>query len=91
MLQISLLFKKFTKLHGQISREFLGLRIQNFQGIVFTQTETYGEIFKLVWLRCIDDVFLIWTHSEEKLKEFMRELNSFDSNINPLNASVALI
>ena len=52
MLQISLLFKKFTKLHGQISREFLGLRIQNFQGIVFTQTETYGEIFKsaLVYL-----------------------------------------
>ena len=35
----------------------------------------------LVWLRYIDDIFFIWTHSEEELKEFMRELNSFDTNI----------
>ena len=34
-----------------------------------------------MWLRYIDDIFFIWTHSEEQLKEFMRELNSFDSNI----------
>ena len=31
MLKISLLF---NKLHGQITREFLGLRMRNFQGIV---------------------------------------------------------
>ena len=35
----------------------------------------------LVWLRYIDDIFFIWTHSEKELKEFMRELNSFDTNI----------
>ena len=34
-----------------------------------------------MWLRYIDDIFFIWTHSEEQLKEFMREFNSFDSNI----------
>ena len=31
MLKISLLFKKIS--HGQITRELLGLRMQNFQGI----------------------------------------------------------
>ena len=35
----------------------------------------------LVWLRYIDDIFFIWTHGEKELKEFMRELNSFDTNI----------
>ena len=35
----------------------------------------------LVWLRYIDDILFIWTHSEEELKESMRELSSFDFNI----------
>ena len=35
LLKISLLFRKFDKLQGQVTREFLGLRMQNFQGIVF--------------------------------------------------------
>ena len=45
MLKISLLFKKFTNLR-QITREFLGLRMQNFQGIIFISTQTFKEIFK---------------------------------------------
>ena len=41
------------KLHGEITREFLGLRKRNFQGIVFTRTQIYREIFKsaLVYLK----------------------------------------
>ena len=42
------------------------------------ETQTFKP---LVWLRYIDDIFFIWTHSEEEFKEFMRELNSFDTNI----------
>ena len=40
------------KLHGQIIREFLGLRMRNFQGIAFIWTQTYREICKsaLVYL-----------------------------------------
>ena len=34
-LQISQLFKKFTETHGQITREFLGLRMRNLQGVAF--------------------------------------------------------
>ena len=44
----------------------------------FFETQTLKP---LVWLRYIDDVFFISTHSEEELKEFMREMNSFDANI----------
>ena len=39
----------------------------------------------LVWIRYIDDIFFIWTHSEKELKEFMGELNSFDTNIKFIN------
>ena len=44
----------FRKLYGYITREFLGLRMRNFQGmgIIFIRTQTYSEIFKsaLVYL-----------------------------------------
>ena len=40
------------KIHGQITREFLGLRTRHFQGMVFWSTQTYKEIFEsaLVYL-----------------------------------------
>ena len=39
-------------MYGQITREFLGLQMQNFQGIMFIWIRTYREIFKsaLVYL-----------------------------------------
>ena len=40
MLRSSLPFKKFTKIHGQITRKPLGSRMQNFQHIVFIRTQT---------------------------------------------------
>ena len=40
MLKISLVFK----LQGEITREFLGIRMRHFQGIVFICTKTYREI-----------------------------------------------
>ena len=40
------------KLYGQVTREFLGLRIRNFPGIVSVWTQPYRDIFKsaLVYL-----------------------------------------
>ena len=35
----------------------------------------------LVWPHYIDDIFFVWTISEEGLKKFMGDLNSFDTNI----------
>ena len=34
------------KLHRQITQEFVGLRMGNFQGIAFKWTQTYRVIFK---------------------------------------------
>ena len=52
MLKISLLFKESYKLHEQITRELLGLRMQNVQGIAFVRTQIDRDIFKsgLVYL-----------------------------------------
>ena len=34
-----------------------------------------------VWLRFIDDIFLIWTHGEDSLKDFISFINSFNPNL----------
>ena len=43
-------FYKNYKLHGWVTREFLGIRIQNFHGIIFIWIQTYGDIFKSAWV-----------------------------------------
>ena len=48
----------------------------------FLETKTLKS---LAWLRYIDNIFFIWTHREEELNTFMRELNSFDFNIKFIN------
>ena len=35
----------------------------------------------LVWWRYTDDIFMVWLHWEEKLKEFFKMLNSFHPTI----------
>ena len=40
MLRIRLLFKKFTKFAGKITREFFGLRIAKFSGYCFYMMNT---------------------------------------------------
>ena len=34
-----------------------------------------------IWWRYIDDIFFIWEHGEESLKEFVNEINSFHPTI----------
>ena len=45
-------FLENYKLYGWITPEFVGLRMPNFQDIIFTWLQTYGEILKstLVYL-----------------------------------------
>ena len=35
----------------------------------------------LIWLRYIDDIFFIWTHGEQKLNRFLKDLNNFTPNL----------
>ena len=49
------------------------------------KTKTYflktQELQPFVWLRYIDDIFLIWMHGEAELKKFMEGLNIFWLNL----------
>ena len=36
----------------------------------------------LSWLRYIDDIFFIWTHGEQELERFLKDLNNFTPNLN---------
>ena len=40
-----------------------------------------SKVKKSVWWRYIDDIFFIWEHGEESLKEFINEINSFHPTI----------
>ena len=44
----------------------------------FLKTQTLQP---LVWFRYIDDVFFLWTHGEENLKQFLYNLNNYDPNL----------
>ena len=39
------------------------------------------KIKLLVWFRYIDDVFFIWTHGKEKLKEFLKDFDNYHDTI----------
>ena len=60
MLKISLLFYEISKLHGQITQEFLGLRIRDFQGMVFIRTQRYSVFIqtRLMWLSPVEKDFV---------------------------------
>ena len=34
-----------------------------------------------IWLRFIDDIFMIWSHGLQKLKQFMNRINNYHSTI----------
>ena len=35
----------------------------------------------LIWLRYIDDILFIWTHGEQELERFLKDLNNFTPNL----------
>ena len=44
----------------------------------FLRTQSHQP---MVWFRHINNIFFIWTHVEEKLQEFMADINAFNPNI----------
>ena len=38
------------------------------------------QLQPFIWLRYIDDIFFIWTHDEEQLNLFLKDLNEFHPN-----------
>ena len=46
-----------------------------------TQKSQTSKFQPLVWFRYIDDIFFIWIHGENSLKNFMMEFDNFNPNI----------
>ena len=57
----------------------------NYANIFMDRFETKALINwplkPLLWLRFIDDIFMIWTHGEDKLQEFITYLNGIHPSI----------
>ena len=74
------------KLKQQISGTAIGSKFAPTYACVFMdQIETdflrAQKNVPFVWFRYIDDVFLLWTHGENKLKSLMEKLNQFYPNL----------
>ena len=39
------------------------------------------QLQPFIWLRYIDDIFFLWTHGEEQLDLFLKDLNEFHPNL----------
>ena len=77
-------------LNGEVKRQTSGTAIgTNFTPpyacIFMDEIETdffkSQELQPFLWLRYIDDIFFLWAHGEEKLTQFLKELNNFNSNL----------
>ena len=79
-------FEFDTNVYQQISGTAIGTKFTPPYACIFMdQFETKflenQNLKPLVWFRYIDDIFFIWTHGEENLRNFMAEFNLFSDDI----------
>ena len=74
--------------NGEVKRQKSGSAIGTkfappYASIFTDEVETeflkIEELQPFLWLRCIDDIFFLWTYGEKKLTKFLNELNNFHS------------
>ena len=80
----------FSEFNGELKRQKSGTVIGTkfaspYACISMDEVETEflksQKLQPFLWLRYIDNIFFIWTHGEEKLTQFLNELNNFYSNL----------
>ena len=79
-------FQFSDKVYQQISGTAIGTKFAPpYTCIFMDQVESkflHTQKFQpLVWFRYIDEIFFIWTHGENSLKNVMMEFNNFNPNI----------
>ena len=79
-------FQFDNKTYLQISGTAMGTRCAPNYAIIFMaklEEEFLQQTDKKpkVWLRFIDDIFMVWNHGEENLKKMLEELNNFHPQI----------
>ena len=69
----------------QIGGTTIGTSPANYANLFLDRFETKTlenwPLKPIIWLRFIDDIFMIWTHGENKLLEFITYLNSIHPSI----------
>ena len=80
------LFEFDCKFYLQISGRAIGTKFAPpYACIVMDHIETEflkTQVIKSwLWKRFIDDIFFIWTDSDENLKEFLKDLDEFHPNL----------
>ena len=79
-------FEHNSKIYKQVQGTAIGAKFAPSYAIIFMGEfeERAINSFHLkpwVWWRYIDDVFMVWEHGEESLKQFFSHLNGIDHNI----------
>ena len=64
-----------TKMAPSYANVFMGSLENQFLHYIPIKDQPY------IWIRYIDDIFLIWTHGENKFLDFLNKLNSFHPTI----------
>ena len=80
------LFEFDSKFYKQISGTAIGTKFAPPHACIFmdhieTEFLKTQEIKPWFWKRFIDDIFFIWTESEESLEIFLQDLNKFHPNL----------
>ena len=75
------LFDFYSKFYKQISGTAIGTKFGPPYACIFmdhieTEFLKTQDIKHLFWKRFIDDIFFIWTESEESLEKFLEDLNN---------------
>ena len=79
------LFEFDCKFYQQISGTAIGAKYPPYASVFMDYVET--EFLKTqaikpwLWKRFIDDIFFIWTYSEENLNKFPKDLNEFHPDL----------
>ena len=79
-------FEFEPKVKQQISGTATGTKFAPTYTCIFMDKVEIGSleaqaVKTLVWLRYTDGIFFIWNESEEKLEEFLEDLNNFHLNL----------
>ena len=72
----------YLQIHGTAMGTKMAPSFANlFMGKLEKQFLSRQNLKPQIWLRFIDDIFMIWTHGEDNLESFIKNINSFHNTI----------
>ena len=78
---------KGTAMGTPMAVNYANLFLDKFETEMLNDFEKQHKLRPLIWLRYVDDVFLIWQHSEESLKKFINFCDNY-SNARKMKSNI---